>query len=445
MTKKNSCYYTLGGINYKNGFVTSCPQQSDQLHIIDYKQVILPSQIINSEDFKRHRKEMMSGTWSKGCHLCENVEKANAGKSMRSDYPADESFYDPNTGIVDFKSLKHVELRFSNACNMACLHCSEVYSSGWQSKLKFYKADKEDWDHRLDQLTRVMHRASPTDDLSIGISLEEMKQIVNDLIINFPNIEKIDFAGGEVLYQKQFLPCLELLRLHPNASNIHISFHTNFNTKFDPIRLGQLLDLFGRVTIMISLDSGPNIYSYFRTGNWDILKENLNKFKQANNSKKIELNVVCTTSAYQIMDIKNVFESFLTLDIDWINSSIVYTPKYMNPAIMMFDFKEDVLKDIQATYQLIENIRQERLKNFEISAKMRTWRKGKQIWADVESAKSSLRNIETYILNHAPEYKHYESFLVYIRKTDGIWKQNFNEHFVKYKFIDNKIVRNTDD
>ena len=30
---KISCYYTLGAINYKNGFVTSCAQQSDYLHI----------------------------------------------------------------------------------------------------------------------------------------------------------------------------------------------------------------------------------------------------------------------------------------------------------------------------------------------------------------------------------------------------------------------------
>lgn len=441
MTEKNLCYYTLGGINYKNGFVTSCPQQSDQLHIIDNTQIILPSEIINSKNFKEHRKEMMLGKWSTGCHLCKEVEEANSGKSMRQDYPADKSFYNYDTGTVDFKSLKHVELRFSNACNMACLHCSEVYSSGWQSKLKFYKADKEDWDNHLDQLTRVMHRSNPNDDLSIGISLEEMTKIVKDLNSNFPNIEKIDFAGGEVLYQKQFMPCLELLGKHPNASNIHISFHTNFNTKFDPVKLSQLLDVFGRVTIMISLDSGTNIYPYFRTGNWDVLKENLNRFKQANNSKKIDLNVVCTTSAYQIMDIENVFESFLTLDIDWINSSIVYTPKYINPAIMMFNFKDHVMADIQKTYELIERVKVERLANFEVSSKMRTWRKGKQIWADIESATSSLKNIETYITNHVPDYKHYEAFLVYIRKTDMIWKHNFNDYFKNYKYIDNKIQR----
>ena len=42
------CPFALGGINYKNGFVTSCPQQSDQLHLMSSR-VIRPSEIINND------------------------------------------------------------------------------------------------------------------------------------------------------------------------------------------------------------------------------------------------------------------------------------------------------------------------------------------------------------------------------------------------------------
>ena len=34
MSNSIVCPFALGGINYKNGFVTSCPQQSDQLHLM---------------------------------------------------------------------------------------------------------------------------------------------------------------------------------------------------------------------------------------------------------------------------------------------------------------------------------------------------------------------------------------------------------------------------
>ena len=68
MSKKIACWYTLGGLNYKNGFATSCPQQSDKLHIMEGTQIIKPSEIINSEGFRKHRLDMMSGKWSPGCH-----------------------------------------------------------------------------------------------------------------------------------------------------------------------------------------------------------------------------------------------------------------------------------------------------------------------------------------------------------------------------------------
>ena len=30
-SKPIECYFTLGGINYKNGFITSCPQQHEKM------------------------------------------------------------------------------------------------------------------------------------------------------------------------------------------------------------------------------------------------------------------------------------------------------------------------------------------------------------------------------------------------------------------------------
>jgi MoaA/NifB/PqqE/SkfB family radical SAM enzyme len=405
------------------------------------EQSILPSEIINSKGFREHRQELMSGTWPKGCHLCQDVEAAGAGKSMRQDVQRDdfESNYDPATGMINFKGLKHVELRFSNSCNMACLHCSDVYSSGWMSKLKHYVPDEEDRKHKLIQLTREMHRKSQDEDLSIGVTIEEMERIVDDLNANFPNIEKIEFAGGEVLYQKQFFPCLKRLANHPNAKNIAIAFHTNFNAKFKPEELSRLLEPFGKSIIQISLDGGENIYSYFRSGSWDVMVDNLNKFKAINNFSEIA--VITTTSAYQIMDIENIFKSFLSLDIEFLESAIVYTPWYMNPAIMMFHFKKEVLEDIANTYKLIEAERQKRMDNLADYVHLRSWSDHNWEFGDIRTALKALKNIEDYVTNTKVDYAEWEAFQVYIRKTDAIWKQNFNDHMKNYKFIDGEIKR----
>jgi MoaA/NifB/PqqE/SkfB family radical SAM enzyme len=432
---KIPCFYALSGLNFKNGFATSCPQQSDQLQILDNQ---LPSEFWNNKGFRDHRKELMSGEWCRGCHLCKEAEEADSVKSMRQDYPADETYYDAETGNVDFKGLHHVELRFSNSCNMACLHCSQVYSSGWVSKLKKYEPTLEDHTHQLDQLTGAMHRESKDDDLSIDLPMSEMERIVNDLNSNFPNIQKIDFAGGEVLHQKQFFPCLTRLAEHPNAKNIKLSFHTNFNARFDPVQLSKLLEPFGKTGIKMSLDAGKNLYAYFRDGNWEVLKENVRKFNEINNFTRLE--VVLTTSIYQIMDLPNIFESFLELDVEDINSSIVFTPRYLNPALMMFNFKDEVLQDIEKARQIVTEAKATREANRADYENRRGYLKGKQYWKDIESSLRSIDRIEQYVLSHKPKYKHWEAFLIYRKKTDVLWKQDFNSSINNYQIDENNQV-----
>lgn len=362
----------------------------------------------------------MNGVWPRGCDMCERVECANSGRSMREEEPVDLQYYHTD-GSVDFAGLKTAEIRFSHSCNMACLHCSQVFSSGWMSKLKRYRSDDEDRQHRLHQLTGAMHRKSPDDDLTMSISTERALEIVEDLNLNFPNLERVDFAGGEVLYQKQFFPTLERLTKHPNAKRMLVMFHSNFNADFDPVELSNLLQNFGRSIIMISVDAGPRIYPYFRGGSWDKLKQNISAFRLVN--KKTEVNLVCTTGTYQIMEIKDIFEAFLTLDVNYINSSIVFTPDYLNPALMMRHFKNETLADIEETARYIAMY------------------KGARSTAKT-SALVALENIKKYILNHKTEEQHWDAFKVYIRKSDKIWQQNFNDYVQRYKFIDGEIVRN---
>lgn len=430
------CYFTLGGINYKNGFVTSCPQQPEQF--VRMEQTILPSEIFNSEKFKNHRLEMMNGKWSHGCHLCRDPE-AIGSHSMRQDYVADADFYDTESGAVNFKGLRHVELRFSNACNMACKHCSVVYSSGWMSKLKHYVPDDEAKVFNLTQLLRTEHRENDTDVGQLDISIEQMTAIIEDLNTNFPQLEKVEFAGGEVLYQKQFFPCLRLLASHPNVANMSIGFHTNFNAKFDPVELSNLLMPFRRSIIHMSLDAGTNIYPYFRTGNWETLKENIRRFREVNT--KTLLGIVCTTSAYQVMDIYNIFESFLTLDVDTINAAMCYSPQYINPSVMNIHFAEQVKNDIEKTRAMILEEQKKRMDNFAVTSKMRAWKSYYNRFNDIHDALRSLKEIEIYTLNNKISSEYWDAFQVYVKKTDEIWQHNFNDYMVNYKFLNGKIER----
>tara|TARA_B110000503_G_scaffold35160_1_gene57491 strand:- start:4447 stop:5784 length:1338 start_codon:yes stop_codon:yes gene_type:complete len=439
------CYYAIGGINFKNGFVTSCPTQHEKMEILDDS--YLPSEFFNNQQFRNHRKQLMSGTWCKGCNMCEHVEVANAGQSMRQEYDVDLQYYNPATGETAFEGLKTVEMRFSNSCNMACLHCSSVFSSGWMSKLKRYTPTEEDHELELHQLTGHMHRSSVDDDYSMSISTERALEIVDDLNTNFPNLERVDFAGGEVLYQKQFFPTLEKLSEHPNASNMKIIFHSNFNADFDAVELSMLLQRFGDVNIQMSIDAGPRLYPYFRQGNWEKLKQNIAYFKSVDNNH-CEMNVVYTTGTYQLMEIKDAFLNFLELDIDYIDASIVYTPAYLNPSLMLLKHRSYVLNDIEDTRNEILKIAKARRENINITKHLKSYQPTPTsagdvpFWSDIISAFKGLEAIRKYILNTTSTEAEWKSFMKYIEKTDKIWKHNFNDHIKTYQYVNGEVIRN---
>tara|TARA_B100001939_G_C16938999_1_gene617418 strand:- start:236 stop:1558 length:1323 start_codon:yes stop_codon:yes gene_type:complete len=436
-----NCYYALGGINYKNGVITTCPRQANQL--VFANETILPSEIYNHKNFRLLRNKLHAGEWPSGCDTCEEMEKVGA-KSMRLDYELNEEnlftkmgkpyekfrliddkklidCYDNKSGLVKNEGLRHIEFRFSTACNFSCLHCSKVYSSGWTKKLKNYEPDEEVKFYDLRQLLGTEHRHGPNDKNEMRLSVDQSIKIVEDLNENFQHLCQVDFAGGELLYQKQFFPTLKKLSEHPNAKNLHISFHTNFNADFNVSELSQLLKPFGKNTIIISVDAGRSFYSYFRHGgHWDKLVENINEFKKLNPDRgKYEIIVSCTTSIYQMLDIYDVIDSFLELSCDF-DASLVQTPKYLDPTLVNLEFAKETEQDIEKTYELLKTDKR------------------------VDSCRNAMYwfdYIVDYMKRFNPQYKEYNRFLIYRKKSDQIWGQNFNDYFVNYQIEDDELIR----
>ena len=425
---KLPCFYSLHGINYKNGYVTSCPTQVNQLHLLDGA---VPSSFINNEEFKDHRLQLWNGKWPSGCHQCEE-EEILGNKSMRMDCTDkyDESFFNPETGEIDFKSIQHIELRFNNSCNMSCLHCDSVFSSGWETALKKYVPDEKTIYLNLQQLTKQRHTAKIDNKQlpRIDMKIEEVDRVADDLIKNFPNILEFNVSGGEPLKQKQFFHLLDRMKEHPNASNMQAMFYTNFNADFDPIALAEKLSYFEESVIHISVDSGKNLYPYFRDGSWSKLKHNIKIFKESGKVNNL-VSGICTTSIYQLMDLYNVFEDMLTLDVDLIECAMVYTPEYINPGILMHDFPDEVRKDIDKTRKMIENS----------NSKLK------------ESALKGLDHIEEYMTNHIielynttkqdTELNNTERFIKYVEQSDKLFDKDFNSTFKKYQINNNKLIR----
>ena len=59
------CLYMLGGINYKNGVISTCPRQADQLVLQD--EAYLPSEVFNHKNFKWARGQLFKDIFPDGC------------------------------------------------------------------------------------------------------------------------------------------------------------------------------------------------------------------------------------------------------------------------------------------------------------------------------------------------------------------------------------------
>jgi len=410
---KLPCWFALSGANYTNGSVANCPVNDEIMQELS-DEFLTVSSFINSDRFKEQRLKLQRGEWPQGCESCR-VREQNGTPSHRQGELArfNSSNYDFNTGEIAFAGLKTVELRFSNLCNMACLHCNDTQSSRWESKLKEYIPDELDAHYGLRQLDKSLRSHAIDRTHKLNLTDAEVQQIILDLNTNFPHIERIDFCGGEVLFQPAFYSALELLHQHPNRNNIEIFFHTNFNARFDHKYLADLLKPFGKRTIKISIDSSKNTYSYFRTGDWERLEYNINEYAKWDSSPQTRIGAVITTGIHQVLDIKNTVADIASLGLDSIKVSFVSYPDYLNPSNIKLHFADHFAQQCELTRQQLKHN---------------------------PDAVQAVNKIQQFV-DKTPTNEHaWKGFIEYTRKADQLWNKDFNKHYEHYTLNDQEIV-----
>jgi len=181
-----------------------------------------------------------------GCHLQEKNRTDLSSISSRLYYlkelgtKIDLDFYDDPNNF----SLKHVDLRWTNACNQACVYCSPALSSKWAKEL--------------------------------GVKInttKQSKQEVKDFVFeNIAGLENVYLAGGEPMLMKENYEFLKLL--HEKNPNCNLRVNTNLSTTGTGIF--ELLCSFKNVHWTISVETMEEEYEYIRHhGSWKDFVDNL--------------------------------------------------------------------------------------------------------------------------------------------------------------------------
>ena len=138
LTNKSICTLPWHGFELEpNGNVKNCIISNTQLGNINNQNI---ADILHGAKNKTLKQKMLDDKKPYNCAGCYLQEKGRTNLSSISSRlyylkelakKTDLNFYDK---VKNF-SLKHVDLRWTNSCNQACVYCSPELSSKWAQDL----------------------------------------------------------------------------------------------------------------------------------------------------------------------------------------------------------------------------------------------------------------------------------------------------------------------
>ena len=324
-TNKSFCVLPWTGFELEpNGDVKNCIISKEVLGNINDTDI----KDIMSNAKNRKLKEDMGYDNSphncSGCYLQEaNRKDPNSISSRR--------YYNREIGreflnIDKEFSLHHVDLRWTNQCNQACVYCSPLYSSKWATELgETIKSKKE--------------------------ARYKVKEYVFD---NVKQLRNVYLAGGEPMLMNENKEFLKLLL----KENPDVTIRVNTNLSSTGTGVFQLLCEFKNVHWTISVESIEEEYEYIRYhGSWNDFLRNLKYIQTLNH--KISFNML-----YFILNYKSIFNCVdLLRKAGFHENSFIIgpitKPNYLNilnlPKPMLDEIKQRLEIEIQKSTGYLKN------------------------------------------------------------------------------------------
>jgi MoaA/NifB/PqqE/SkfB family radical SAM enzyme len=234
------------------------------------------------------------------CNRCEILESANQ-HSMRTS----------TKFVTENRTLKTIQFKMSNRCQLTCAHCGPELSTGWKKFLK---------------ITPI---ASDSFKLTDSF-LTELGELL-------PQITCLKFTGGEPFLDPNHWKILEYLKQF-DRSHCTLQYITNGISPFRP----ELWEGWNSIKCSVSVDGFEERYEWFRRGaTWKELIKGVDDLKKVSD---VSINFAITP--YTIQDY-HVSKDF------WgdINTYIIVHPKHAS----LLNFPADTIKQLD-NYQSIPHL-----------------------------------------------------------------------------------------
>ena len=274
----------------------------------------------NSSAWSELRKSMLAGNKIDNCKTCYRDE-ASGVESLRQQ---SLKFYQP----FDAKTqpLKQLEVSFDNLCNLACVMCSEEFSTKWQTEKYTHRkiiatgVTAHGFDYTSWDLTKVMH---------------------------------LKIIGGEpMMSQEKFINLLRQFDL----KNLEVAVTTN-GTILPNLDLKTLLESCKSVSYKVSLDGVGEVNDWIRwPSKFSVIENNINTLEQWWAGTNVDLQFHTVIGIYNINHLQDLVD-FVVKKPNWnITWNWVTTPAWQSIAVVRD--KENLkiqLQELGSTYDLDPN------------------------------------------------------------------------------------------
>jgi MoaA/NifB/PqqE/SkfB family radical SAM enzyme len=314
-TNKSICTLPWSGFELEpDGGVKNCVISKNHLGNINESSIY---DILHGETNTNLKKSMLADGMPANCSGCHLQEKGRSDPNSISS----RLYYNKELGTkigMDFYdnvenfSLKHVDLRWTNACNQACVYCSPEFSSKWAQEMG----------------VKIKSRIE---------SRQEVKEFVFE---NVGSLENVYLAGGEPMLIKENLEFLQLLK--EKNPNCNIRVNTNLSTTQTGIF--ELLCDFKNVHWTVSVETKEAEYEYIRHhGSWKDFVNNLDIIRKLDH--KISFNML-----HFILNYNSIFDCVDYLKgIGFNDNSFIIGPLYAPRHYNILNLPEAMLDKVKDT------------------------------------------------------------------------------------------------
>lgn len=259
-------------------------------------------EIWNNSNYKSMRKAMLSNVPCKECNACYSAER-NGGSSFRQhvnkQFEKHLSLADNTNpdGSLNELSLKYLDVRWSNICNLKCRSCSATYSSSWAKE---------------DGRKNIYIFAGGNDN---DILYKEFEK-------HFDGIEEFYFAGGEPLLMDKHYEILNYL-IENNRTDVKLRYSTNCTSlKYKQTNVIDLWKHFSNVQVFASLDAWGPRAEYIRSGTqWIDVENNIKEIRTR--APHVDIQMSTVVSALNV--------SVLSEFVDYLINNDVFDKEKFNP------------------------------------------------------------------------------------------------------------------